>query len=300
VKVSVLGMGRVGSGLGYLLAGQKNVKELVSIDEIKSLSEGIALDASDAYPESSLRITSGELSAADNSDILVIAVSAHTDPKTRFRIDQLASNKPVVEKIFSKVKLKKDTKVIVVTNPVEPLVAYILSLTDLPPENVIGFGNSLDTARLKTLLSKKTKVLASRIDVIVIGEHGEGMIPLFNSAKIEGKPIELYHLDTEKIHKSLKESGYKVKQLTGGVKFGASHHLFDLVESVIKDKGKIFPVSSYVKRNGYYGIEDVCISLPCKVSAKGISGIVELPMSNEEKLKLSTLANSLKEIQKNL
>jgi L-lactate dehydrogenase len=299
VKVSILGMGRVGSGLGYQLAEEKSVNELVFVDEIKSLSEGIALDISDAYPESSLKITSGDLPAANNSDILIITASAATDPKIRFRIDLLASNKPVIEKIFSEVKLKKDTKVIMVTNPVEPLVFYATSLSHLSPENVMGFGNSLDTARLKVLLSKKTKTPANRIDVIVIGEHGENMLPIFSSAKIEGKPIELYHLDTAKLMKSLKESGYRVRQLTGGVRFGASRHLFDLVESIIKDKGKIFPVSSHVKRNDYYVIEDVCISLPCKISAKGISEIVEMPMSNEEKTKLCALANSLKEIQEN-
>lgn len=300
MKVSILGMGRVGSSLGYLLAGEKNIDELVFVDEIKGLSEGISRDISNAYPEASLKIVSGGISSANNSDILVIAASAPTDPKITIRMELLGANKPVIGKIFSNVKLKKSTVVIMVTNPVEPLVYHSLKISRIDPEKIIGFGNSLDTARLKSILSKKTRVPSNRIDITVLGEHGENMLPVFSSARIDGKPIELFKLNPEKLILSLREEGRGIRQLTGGVRFGPARHIFDLIESVIKNRSKIIPVSSYVKNNKHYGVDDVCLSLPCKISSEGISEIVEIPMSRDEKEKLISLSNSLKEIQKNL
>jgi len=299
MKVSIIGMGRVGGSLGYLLAGEKNIDELVFVDEISKLSEGITLDITNAYPESSFKIKSGNLSAADDSDILIIAASAPTDPKIRIRMDLLPANKPVIEKIFTTVRLKKNTTVIMVTNPVEPLGALALSLSKLPSQRVIGFGNALDTARLKAIISRKTKIHANRINITVLGEHGENMIPIFSSAKIDGKPIELYKLDTKKLTDSLKEEGYKIRQLTGGVRFGASHHIFELIQSILRDKNKMFPVSSFIESNNYYGIENVFISLPTKISSKGVSEIVEIPINSEERDKIISLAKSLKEIQSN-
>ena len=300
MKVSILGMGRVGSSLGYLLAGEKNIDELVFVDEIKGLSEGISRDISNAYPEASLKIVSGDISSANNSDILVIAASAPTDPKITIRMELLDANKPVIEKIFSNVRLKKSTVVIMVTNPVEPLVYHSLKISRIDPEKIIGFGNSLDTARLKSILSKKTRVPSNRIDITVLGEHGENMLPVFSSARIDGKPFELFNLNAEKLTDSLKEEGRKIRHLTGGVRFGAARHLSNLIQSIIKDRNKIIPVSSYVKSNDYYGVDDVCISLPSKISSSGISEIVEIPISDEEKQKISSISKSLKEIQKNL
>lgn len=300
MKVSIIGIGRVGSTLGYLLASEKSIDQLVFVDEIKSLSEGIALDISNAYPESSLRIFSGNLSAANNSDIVIISASAPTDQKIKIRMELLGANKPVIEKIFSTLVFNKKTIVIMVTNPVEPLCAYAASISDLPPENIIGFGNSLDTARLKSILSKKTKLPSSKIDINVIGEHGENMIPVFSSARIAGKPIELYNLDTNKITNLLKDEGRKVRQLTGGVRFGAARQLFELVQSVLKGKNKIIPVCIYVKKNSHYGVEDVFISLPAIISSKGVSDIVEIPISAAENEKITALSQSLREIQKNM
>lgn len=300
MKVSIIGIGRVGSTLGYLLSSEKSIDQLVFVDEIKSLAEGIALDISNAYPESSLKIFSGNLSAANNSDIVIISASAPTDQKIKIRMELLSANKPTIEKIFSTLAINKKTIVIMVTNPVEPLCAYAASISDLPLENIIGFGNSLDTARLKSILAKKTKLNSSKIDVTVIGEHGENMIPIFSSAKIAGKPIELFNLDTVKITNLLKDEGRKVRQLTGGVRFGAARQLFELVQSILKGKNKVIPVCLYVKKNSYYGVEDVFISLPALISSKGVLDIVEIPISAGEKEKITALSQSLKEIKKNL
>ena len=300
MKVSIIGMGRVGSSLGYLLAGEKNIGELVFVDKIKTLSDGIAHDISNAYPEASLKIISGDLSSTSNSDILVVTASAPTDPKITIRMELLGANKPVIEKIFSNVKLKKSTIVILVTNPVEPLVYHALKISNMDPERLIGFGNSLDSARIKSIISKKTRVPSNRIDITVLGEHGENMLPIFSSAKIDGKPIELFNLNAEKLTNSLKDEGRKIRQLTGGVRFGSARHLFDIVESIIKNKNKIISVCSYVKSNKYYGVDDVCLSLPSRISSNGISEIVEIPISDSEKEKIISLSTSLKEIQKNL
>lgn len=299
-KVSIIGTGRVGSTLGYLLASEKGVDQLVFVDEIKSLAEGVALDISNAYPESSLKIFSGDISAANNSDIIIISASAPADQKIKIRMELLGVNKPVIEKIFSALTLNKKTIVIMVTNPVEPLCSYAASISDLPPESIIGFGNSLDVARLKSILSKKTKLHSSRIDVTVLGEHGENMIPVFSSAKIGGKPIELYNLNTNKITNLLKDEGRKVRQLTGGVRFGAARQLFELVQSILKGRNKTIPVCLYVKKNSHYGVEDVFISLPAIISSKGVSDIVEIPISPSEKERITILSRSLREIQKNM
>lgn len=261
---------------------------------------GASLDISDAYPEATGKIRFGNLSEANQSDILVVVASTSVPPNIRERMELLAPNKQIIEKIFSKIKLKKDSIVIMVTNPVEPLTYYSMLLSKLPAEKIIGFGNSLDTARLKSILSKKTKISSDRIDTIVIGEHGENMIPLFSNTKIDGKPIELFNLNFEEILNEMKEAAYKIRKFTGGVRFGVSQHLFELIQSILKDKNKTFPVSSYVKNNQYYEIEDVSISLPCKISANGISEVVEVSIDHEEKERLQLLANSLKEIQKNI
>jgi len=300
VKVSIIGVGRVGGMLAYLLVSHKKIDEIVLIDKIQPRVDGTILDVSHAYPEYSSKLKAGNYEDVKNSKVIIITAGLPRAPGTGTRMDLLDANKAILKEIIESVGVSRDTIVLILTNPVEPLVyfAYKLLADKLGKNQVIGFSNILDSARLKFILSKITNADPNKVEGLVLGEHGENMILAFSNCKINGRPLP--DLDFESISKELKNSSKKILECLGGTQFGPGKHAADLVNVILNNTGEVFPVSFYIESDDNYKLSDVCISVPAAIGSDGVKYIKKINLNKEEESSFLKLAGQLKKIQRGM
>lgn len=299
MKVSIIGLGRVGSTLVYSLTPNPSIDELFIYDVIEKKMQGVMLDVSHAYPEFSYKLKTGEPSQTKKSKIIIIAAGIPRDTKIKSRIDLLEDNKKIMQRILEDIKWDGNTIILVLTNPVEPLTYLAYKNSKLNEKKVIGLSNYLDSQRLKYLISKRIGASAKDIEGFVIGEHGEDMIPIFSSCKVNKNPIELKKSEREGIENELKAASKEIIALSGGTQFGPAETTVRVVDSIINDSKEIFPLSFFANSE-YYNVENVCISLPVKVGISGIEEIVHINLNEDERKRLKNLEVKLKKIQEKL
>jgi L-lactate dehydrogenase len=194
------------------------------------------------------------------------------------------------------VGLKKDAIVHVVSNPVDVLTYLATIKLKLPRERVIGLGTQLDTIRFRALLSEQVKAPPTQVSAVILGEHGDSMVPIWSSATVAGLPLEKWpgwspHLATE-IFTRTKGSGAEVIKRKGGAGFAVGIAIRDVIESIALDQRRILPVSSI--QSGAYDVKDVALSVPTVVGRAGILGTHEVPLWPKEMQGLKNSANALK------
>jgi len=292
MKVGMVGVGRLGAQLVFNLISNPRIDEIQIMDIIKGRVEGTILDVSHAYPQ-----FAGKLKDVDKIDADIIIITAgfpRTTEKTR--IELYEKNRKVMEEVLKQLKLNDKTIIILLTNPVEPLTYFIHKNSGLSWRKVIGFSNILDTARLKFTISKMAGVNGDKIKTLVVGEHGEKMIPLFSQTIVDGKKLEDFGIDKVEVEKKVKEVSRRIIETMGGTQFGPATHLTNLINAITDGTEEIFSLSFYLEEK-HYGLKDVCISLPVKVGNDGIKEVVELELSDEEKERLIEVAECLKEVE---
>jgi len=297
VKVSIIGTGRVGGMIAYLLAPNKKVDEIVLIDKIQPKVEGTMLDVSHAFPEHSTKLKAGGYNDTAGSKIIIITAGLPRMPDMETRMGLLDANKPIMKEIIQSIKVSSDSVVIILTNPVEPLVCLACKLLKgkLDSRRIMGFSNMLDTARLRFIISQATGEDPEKIEALVIGEHGENMIPVFSACKANGRPLQ--NLDKESLKAKLKSSSRRVVECLGGTQFGPGRHMGRLIDAILNDTGEVFPVSFYVESGDAYKVSGVCISLPAAIGASGIKYVKKINLDEDEMNMLSKLSEELKKVQ---
>ena len=226
----------------------------------------------------------------------MIVITASAGKIITDRTDLLPYNIPIAKEISKKIKkYANDAKVIVVTNPVDVITYCILKESGLPRENVIGVGSSLDSDRFRYLLSKLLRTNQSKIDGIVLGEHGNSMVPIFSAAKFNGKTIHLEKNQINQTTSDLRNYWKPMKKFKGASVFGAAKHSYDITKAIINNEK--LKVSSSVLVNGEYGWTDVCMGVPVIIDKKGVSKIEEI---NIDKSELKSLCASAEIIKKNI
>jgi L-lactate dehydrogenase len=300
VKVSIIGSGRVGSMLTYLLISNKKIDEIVLIDKIQSRVDGTILDVSHAYPEYSSKLKSGSYKNVERSKVIIITAGFPRVTNDGTRMDLLDVNKPILKEIIESIKVSEDSVIIILTNPVEPLVyfTYKLLKNKIKKTQVIGFSNILDSARLRFILSKSTNEDPKKVEGLVIGEHGENMILASSACKVNGKPLQ--NLDLEFVRNELKNSSKKILECLGGTQFGPSRHAASLVNAILNNTNEVFSVSFCIEKDDNYKVSDVCISVPVVIGSNGVKKIKRMNLNENEKKSLLKLAEKLKTVQKNM
>jgi len=304
MKISVIGAGNVGSLTAMRLA-QEGIGEIMLVDIVKGLAQGKAFDLEDAQPilKYNYKIQGfDDINQIKNSDIIVITAGLARKPGMT-REELLNKNAEILKDISLNIKkIAPYSIVIVVTNPLDLMTYFVLKITGFNPTKVLGMGPNLDTARFANLISKELNVPPSDIDALVIGSHGEGMLPLARFTKIKGVSLDEL-LDDKKIETLLNktvERGAEIVTLlgSGSAYFAPSAAITAIVKAIAKDEKRTFGVCAYL--NGEYGIGDVCIGVPCRLGREGIEKIIELDLNQEEKEKLIKSAQSLRELIKQL
>jgi L-lactate dehydrogenase len=301
MKVSIIGGGGlVGSCAGFALQAGRIVHEIALVDVNRDLCDGQALDllhgSSLLAPQDIY--AAGTETCAD-ADVVVITAGLRRKPDES-RLDLINRNVSLFKKILADVKshgLKKEAIVFVVSNPVDVLTWLAVKELSLPCSQVIGLGTVLDTTRLRSMLAQRLKVPATQVNVTILGEHGDSMVPVWSNAQIANLPLEKYPGVTPaliaEIETKTRGSGAEVIKKKGGAGFAVGVSIADVVHSIALNDQRILPVSSL--QNGAYDIHDVCLSVPTVIGRGGVLSHIEVELWTKEKAALMNSAKVLKE-----
>lgn len=302
-KVAIVGVGMVGMSYAYSMLNQDICDELCLIDINKERAKGEAADLSHGLPfaPSSMKIYAGGYEDCTDMDLIVICAGApQMDGETRR--DLLQKNykvfksivDPIVESGFSGVFL-------IATNPVDVLTRLVVDLSGFPPEKVIGTGTSLDTARLRYMMSDYFRVNPRNVHAYVIGEHGDSEFVAWSNALISVLPVSQLDNYNEnmmnvlmQIAVSVKESAYEIIKAKKATYYGIGMVLARLTRAILNDENSVFTVSVYL--NGEYDVKDICIGVPAVINRNGVREILELSLNPEEKRKFQESSSIIREM----
>ncbi|MBX7131049.1 MAG: lactate/malate dehydrogenase family protein [Fimbriimonadaceae bacterium] len=301
MKVSIIGGGgRVGSDAAYALQLGGIVNQIALVDANADMAAGEALDLRHGSAlTSSQVITSGDYDVVTGSDCVVITAGLRRKPDES-RLELTARNVGLFNQILDSlkgVKLADGATILVVSNPVDILTHIAAKSGLLPESQVIGLGTVLDTCRFRSLLADRYKVGATDVKALILGEHGDTMVPIWSSATVAGVPVAslpgFNQAEADGIFDFTKKSGAEVIRLKGGAGRAVGVSIKVVVEAMALDNGQILPVSAVQK--GKLGISDISLSLPTKVGRRGVVEILEPAVSDSEKEGLLKSAAALKD-----
>ena len=306
-KVTVIGSGFVGSACAHWIAAKK-MADVVLIDKNKGLAEGRALDLLQAMALSGgdLSIKGGsQYELVEGSDIVVITAGLSRKPGMT-RGDLLSKNARIMKEICANLKERNlsETIFIIVSNPLDAMVYLAHKELKPPRERIMGMAGVLDTARLKTFIAQKLKVSVEDISAMVLGGHGDSMVPLTRLCSVGGKPLEEF-LDKstlEKLVECTKKGGGEIVSFlkTGSAFYAPSLSVVQMIEAILLDKRRVFPCAALLQ--GEYGEKDVFAGVPCLLGGRGMEKILEISLTPEEKKQfqnsLSAVRETLSQLEK--
>ncbi len=301
MKVSIIGGGGlVGSMTAYALQCGGVVSSICLIDANKDLALGQATDLlHGASLVADQRISAGDMSDVTTSTIVVITAGLRRKPDES-RLDLINRNVDLFLSILDQVKaagLKENAYLVVVSNPVDVLTYLAVQRAGLPWQRVIGLGTQLDTARFRSYLARRLGVPPTQVQALILGEHGDSMVPIWSSATVAGLPLEQWPTFNPTVQKEVfeetKTAGAQLIKLKGGSGFGVGLSIREVVHALALDSRRVLPVSSL--QLGAYGLRDVCLSVPTVVGCGGVREHVELSLTQKERLGLQQSARVLRE-----
>ena len=301
MKVTIIGGGgRVGACAAFALQGAGLVSEILLLDANKELAEGEALDLLHGTAfAGDQRIHAGDYAQAADTDLFLITAGLRRKPEES-RLDLINRNVTLFVQILESVRsagLRKDAQVLVVSNPVDILTHLAVTRLGLPWNQVYGLGTMLDTARFSSLIAAELELAPTQVKALILGEHGDSMVPIWSSATVNGLPLAGLPDCTpgfqNAIFERTKNSGAEVLKRKGGAGWAVALAIREVIHAVLLNKRTLLPVSSLVQ--GKYGINDICLSVPAVVGWEGIVRQLELKLWPKEQMGLQQSARALKE-----
>jgi L-lactate dehydrogenase len=301
MKVSIIGGGGlVGSSAGFALQAGGIVREIALVDVNLDLAEGQALDLLHGSSlTSDQRISAGGTEQVQDSDVIVITAGLRRQPDES-RLDLINRNVELFQKILADINqhgLKPGAIVFVVSNPVDVLTYLAARELPLDAKNVIGLGTVLDTTRLRGILAQRLDVAPTQVSALLLGEHGDSMVPIWSAAQIAGLPLEKWPGSSpvllQEVEKQTRGSGAEVIKKKGGAGFAVGVAIADVIHSIALDQRRVLPISSLT--NGAYGLRDVSISVPTIVGREGALEHVEIELWPKERMGLANSAKVLRD-----
>jgi malate dehydrogenase len=301
MKITVIGAGNVGATCANVIAEKELANEVVLIDIKEGLSEGKSLDMWQTAPinlyDSRIVGYTNDYSKTANSEVVVITSGLPRKPGMS-RDDLIATNAGIVKSVTENViKYSPEAKIIVVSNPLD-VMTYVAFLTaKVDPRRVFGMAGILDTARYRAFLAEALNVSPKDIQAVLMGGHGDTMVPLPRYTTVSGIPVtEL--IDAERldaiIERTKKGGGELVNLMGTSAWYAPGAAAAQMVEAIVRDQKRIFPVCALL--NGEYGMKDIYLGVPVKLGKNGIEEIIELKLNDSEKALLASSATSVKEV----
>ena len=299
-KVTVVGAGNVGGTTAQRLA-ERNYADVVLVDIVEGLPQGKALDILESGPvigfDSNVTGTNGYEESA-GSEIVVITSGSPRKPGMS-RDDLLKTNQNIVQSVTQEVvKHSPEAILVMVANPLDAMCHVAFEVSAFPRERVVGMAGILDTARYRTFIAKELEVSVRDVFALVLGGHGDTMVPLPSMATVGGVAItDLLPQDrVEAIVDRTRGGGAEVVQLlqSGSAFYAPSAAVVEMVDSILLDQKRLLPCAVYLQ--GEYGIEDLFVGVPVKLGASGVEEIVELDLEQNELEDLKSSAGAVREL----
>lgn len=300
-KVTVVGAGNVGATCAENVARAEVCNEVVLVDIKPNFAEGKALDQWETSPVNyfDTRITgsTNDYSKTAGSDVVVITSGIPRKPGMS-RDDLIKTNAGIVKSVTEQVIANSpDCIIVVVSNPLDVMTYQAYITAKFPSHRVVGMAGILDTARYRSFLAMELNVSPKDIQAVLMGGHGDTMVPLPRYTTVAGIPVTEF-LDDETLNRIIertKKGGGEIVNLLGTSGWyapGAS--AAQMVEAIMKDSKRIFPCCAYL--TGQYGIEDLYLGVPCKLGRNGVEEIIELQLNDDEKALLETSASAVRSV----
>ena len=283
MKISIVGIGKVGQAVAHALTLKEMCRELVLVNRTRETAEAEALDLShaSAFGDTLMNIHAGSPPDVAGSDIVIMTASVPAQDHPNWTRDELAKDNWTLygELLPPIVKAAPNAIYLVVANPVDVLTYRTIQVTGLDPSRVIGTGTLVDSARYRKLIARETGVHPMDIRAYIIGEHGDTQVLANSIASIGGQHAYSEFTNWDLFQEAV-DSAYKIFHTRGYTNYGVAKAVTLLVQSIETDACHTMPVSSLI--NGEYGIEDVCLSLPCVVGERGIHRVLQPTLSQTE------------------
>ncbi|HUI55577.1 MAG TPA: malate dehydrogenase [Bryobacteraceae bacterium] len=299
-KITVVGAGNVGANCALRIA-DKELADVVVVDIIEGVPQGKGLDLLQSGPVQGYDVTvvgANDYELTAGSDIAIITAGFPRKPGMS-RDDLLAANYDVIRIATEQVaKHSPDCIIIIVTNPLDAMCQAAYWVSKFPKNRVVGMAGILDSARFRTFIAQELKVSVENVTAVVMGGHGDTMVPLVRLSGVSGIPLtELINQSTiDKIVERTRNGGAEiVKYLkTGSAYYAPSAAAVEMAESILKDKKKVLPCAAYLE--GEYGIHDLFVGVPVKLGAAGVEKIYEIQLTAAELVLLNKSASAVQEL----
>jgi malate dehydrogenase len=301
MKVTVVGAGNVGATCAQVIAQKNIVQEVVLVDIKEGIGEGKSLDlwqtAPINYYDTRLKGSTNDYSKTDGSEVVVITSGVPRKPGMS-RDDLISINAGIVKNVTENVvKHSPDAKIIIVSNPLDVMTYTSFVCSGLPRTKVMGMAGILDTARYRAFLAEALDVSPRDIQALLLGGHGDTMVPLPRYTTVSGIPVtEL--IDNERLNAIVKRTinggGELVNLMGTSAWYAPGSAAAQMVEAIVLDQKRIFPCC--IKLEGEYGLENSFVGVPVKLGKHGVEQIIEVALTDEEKELLHTSSNAVRKI----
>lgn len=286
MKISIIGSGNVGATLAMRTL-ESGLGDVVLVDIVEGLPQGKALDISDAGPimgyENKI-IGTNDFQDIKNSDIVVITAGLARKPGMS-REDLIQKNALIIKDVVLKIKgLCRDPIVIVVTNPLDVMAYYVYKIGDFDKNKVIGMAGTLDSARFRNLIAKELNVPHTKIQTLVLGCHGDAMVPVVSSTSVDKRPLTDI-IGQEKIDQLVRRTQKRGAEIVARLKTGSAYYspsagVLQILNAIKTDSQNVLCVSTLLQ--GEYGVEGCFLGVPAKIGENGVREIVKIELTDEE------------------
>jgi len=299
VKITVVGAGKYGSTTTQRIAEADYADEVVMVDIVEGLPQGLALDMNQSRPIEGhhTKVTgTNDYAATADSDIVVVTAGKPRKPGMS-RMDLLTDNAKIVGGVARDVAdASPDAVVIVVSNPLDEMTALFWKVSGFPSERVMGQAGMLDSARFADKIAERVGVAPTAVTALTLGSHGETMVPVASQTTVEGKPVTevLDEAALDELIAATRDGGAEVVALlkTGSAYYAPSSAAARMVEAIAKDENEMMPVCAWV--TGQYGLSDVYLGVPARLGRGGVTDIVELDLTDDERAALAAAADAVR------
>ena len=302
-KITVVGAGNVGATAAQRLAEKNLARTVVMVDVVEGVPQGKALDQWQSGPVEGYDtrvLGTNDYDAAQGSELFIVTAGIARKPGMS-RDDLVKTNAGIVKSVSEQIRrVAPDSMVIVVSNPLDAMCYVAMKNTGFPRERVLGMAGVLDTARYRMFLAEAMEVSVADIQAMVLGGHGDTMVPLVSYTTVSGIPVsQLLPPDRLKaiVDRTRNGGAEIVAHLkTGSAYYAPSAAAVEMAEAIVLDRKRVVPASAWLQ--GEYGLRDVYCGVPVKLGAKGLEQILEVTLTDDERAALHTSAEAVRAIQR--
>lgn len=283
MKISVIGMGNVGSSLAFALAMRNTAKELMLVGRSRESVLGDVLDLrhGQLFMDTPTQINAGTLKDTAGSDIIAMCASVPMPKNMKSRMELAHGNVALMQEMMPELaRLSPNTKLVMVSNPVDVLVHYALKFSGFRPNQVLGTGTLVDSSRFRQLLSEELRIHMEDIRAYILGEHGDSQFPAMSCADAGGEPLDPTPGRYALFEKASK-AGFEVLKYKGCTNYAIALAAAEIIQCIVDDSKRTMPVS--LRLDGFLGVDDVCLSLPAVIGRNGIERVLHPRLNDDEK-----------------